>query len=434
MAKQRSKGEEGGVATMEPPVANVTPGPIDPHTSDTVPEVSPVVVGNEPLAAETGDSMFAAERTVTEGAKTSKIEFSRLYRSNNVRTSGEKSSENLAAMLVSMRRHGYRPESPITVSLKAKPTDSKGRDALVVKGNRRAIALEWFYDNERDTFDKLVPNGFVPAIVYTDLSEKDEALLRIDHGKDEDRAPLTEYEEFLSVKQLVQVGFGSETAIAEKMDKYTGKMENRKPARSWAQTRVALARMPQFVQDEMQKSLEGTTRGGANDGFASPLTWSHILQAQFTIPTTVAIVKDQKVSGLNGAKNADMTNAAKGWVNGEGPIFRHVWDQIVNPAKTEQAPKAVAVSPKVMGDLAQARSSRNLRSALSVLCLPGTPGLKDIDGDMVRAEEAERILGEIADFLGEAAFAKLKAEAIAHAAAKAPQPAPTEEPAPPVQS
>lgn len=413
MAKRKSE-ESGNVATMEKPAA----GPINPHDSDIVPEVEPVVEGNEPLATETVESIFAEERTATEGAKADRIEFSRLYRQNNVRTVGEHSSEHLEEMLVSLRKRGYRPEYPITVSLKGKPIDGAGHDALVLKGNRRIIALEWLYANERETFDKIVPDGFVPAIIYTGLTEREEALIRLDHSKEEDRKPLTDFEEFLAVKQLVKVGFGSETAIAEKLGKFTGKGENQKPARSWAQTRVALARMPEFVQNEMQKALDGVTAGGVKPGFLSPLTWTHIRQQSFPIPPEVAPTKEGKVSGLDGAKNADMQNAAKGWINGEGPIFQYVWNLIHTPTDTD-TPRDKALSPAEAVKVAGEVSSRNLREALTVVCKPGRTGLADIDGRMVLAEAAEATLAEIADFLGEAEFTALVDKAKQHAASKA---------------
>lgn len=139
----------------------------------------------------------------------------------------------------SYRRHGYLLNEPIVVV----KTD---KGLLVVRGNRRFLAIGELETNFPEDYKVIFADGKVPAIVHNVKTDQEIALLRIDFDQSAGRRPLNKWEEFLAVRLLVKTGFHTESGIAEKM----GKMDdNLQPARSWAQTRVRLAKLPRDVQE-----------------------------------------------------------------------------------------------------------------------------------------------------------------------------------------
>lgn len=363
--------------------------PIHPNDVDYVGEdKAHLYESNAPIApAEVKDEssrIFSDEQEATAGGNIQMFPISRLFRKDNVRTPA---TEKIDQMVASLKRHGFKKNHPIVVSLKGKPIDKSGHDGLVLCGNRRVLGVEFLYANDPDSFARIFPDGMIPAIIHEDLTEEQEALIRNDHGTDEDRVPLDEWGEFLAVKQLVRAGYATERGIAEKMGKYVtnAKTGAKEPARSWAQPRVNLARLPQFVQDEMQKYCEQRSDGGAVVGSLSRIRWSDVMR--LTKPFNKEFLA---------------------YPNGDGPEFKKVWDDIIGRTDESDDPnKPVNVTAANAIDLAKAVSSRNLREALTCLVKKGRPGFADIDAALVKAETAEAVLTDIADYMGAKEFQAL---------------------------
>lgn len=298
-----------------------------------------------------------------------------LFRRDNVRTAA---TLQLPQMIGSIKRHGYKSNHPLVVSKKA-----DGR-YLVLCGNRRFEAIETILANEPETFAKLFPSGQVPCIIYTDLTDGQEAILRIDHSEDEDRVGLDDWGYFLAIRQLVRAGYDSQADIAAKIgwfkkDAKTGEMV---PNRSKVQQRVNLCQLPTFVQAEFEKFV---TLGKD----ASNVRWADVAE-------------------LFKEFNADY-NA--GYTNGDGPAFKAAWDE-ARKAPTLRLVGVKPITPADMEKRSKVVGSSNLRSVLAV-CAGKTDKvtLNEIDAKLVQAETAVAVLAEIADYLGDDDFTDLTTKA-----------------------
>lgn len=339
-------------------------------------------------AKQQAQEMATAERFARETQElgvtgtTDDIAINLLYRANNVRTPA---TLQLPAMVESILRNGYKKNHPLVVS--------KKRDGrfLVLCGNRRMEGIETIMANHPDKVETLFPSGSIPCVVHNNLTEEQEAILRIDHGPDEDRVALDEFGEFLAIRQLVRAGYDTQTGIAEKMGWYkvSKKTGIKEPNRSKVQQRCNLVQLPQFVQDEMQRYLEEPSQ--------SNLRWSHI-------------AKLYKVYG----------EEYRAFPDGNGPLFQAAWKEcLAGPAVTGTGVPIKPITPADAEKRSKLVGSRNLRDALMTFAGVGQATLSDIDGAIVRAEAAEATLSEIADYLGENDFADLVAEARSAAVAKA---------------
>jgi hypothetical protein len=219
--------------------------------------------------------------------------------------------------------------------------------------------------------------------VHTGLTEEAEAILRIDHSKDEDRVPLDSWGEFLAIRQLVRAGYDTQAGIAEKMgwekiSKKTGKSE---PNRSKVQPRVNLAQLPQFVQDEYERY------------------WTEPSSSNVRVP---------QIAGLYKAYNEEFRR----YPSGDGPVFQAAWsDAMAGPQSKNTALPVRPITPADAEKRAKLVGSSNLRDALMTFAGIGTVSLSDIDGAIVQAEAAQAVLAEIADYLGEEDYAQLVQEA-----------------------
>lgn len=308
--------------------------------------------------------------------------FSLLYRADNVRTAA---TERIPEMVASILRNGFKQNHPLVLSRKA-----DGR-ALVLCGNRRTMALEFIAQNHPDKLAEILPNGMVPAVVYDNLTQEQEALIRIDHGSDEDRVPLDEVGEFYAVRQLVKAGYNSEADIAEKLGKFHASGKNAgQPNRSWVQPRVALAQLPAYVQAEFVKLW-------AEGNNATAVRVSMILRPLYKV----------------------FNEEYRNFPDGNGPQFQAVWAECLGKAHTVRAPK-ITISPATALERSKHVGSRNLREALKLVAGEAADGitLADIDAACVVSEAAAATLAEIADYLGEADYAELISASRAHAAAK----------------
>lgn len=309
--------------------------------------------------------------------------FSLLYRADNVRTAA---TEQIPLMVASLLRNGFKPNHPLVISRKA-----DGR-ALVLCGNRRTIALEYLAANNPAEFARILPDGMIPAVIYDNLTAEQEALLRIDHGTDEDRVPLDEMGEFLAVRQLVKAGYNTETGIAEKLGKFHASGKNAgQPNRSWVQPRVALAQLPAYVQAEFAKLWQ---EGSA----ATPVRIGMILRPLYKV----------------------FNEEYRNFPDGNGPQFSAVWAECLGKVHATKAAK-VTISPATALERSKHVGSRNLREALKLVAGEAADGitLADIDAACIVSETAAATLAEIADYMGESDYADLIAAARDYAKSKA---------------
>lgn len=306
---------------------------------------------------------------------TNKIDFNALYREDNVR--GEQVKQ-IPSMVSSLRKNGFKPNHPLVVSEKP-----DGR-FLVLCGNRRHEGLEWIAQHAPEEFSSIVPGGKVPCIVHRGLTDSEEILLRNDHSKDEDRVPLDDWSLFLAIKQLLRAWPGdSETRIAEKMGIYSTKGKNAgKPNRSFVQDRVALARLPIFVQEQFR------------------LLWE---VGKDVTPVRVAHIKQLK---------AIFSKEFNTYPDGDGPEFSTKWREIMNPAPEsdgtdsddQQEPKDLKVS--AAKDRAMGCNSKLAKRFLLAVTNQGGDAV-ELDAQIAQAEADSEILADIREYLGLDDYAEL---------------------------
>lgn len=331
------------------------------------------------LPDETLTKQTELQHKLAQSGTIQTVLFAALYRQDNVRTAA---TERVPEMVASYRQQGFVKSHPLMLSAK-----SDGR-YLVIRGNRRCLGLEYLAQNDPAAFAAILPTGEVPAIVYFGLTEAEEILLRADHAKAEDRVPLDDEGEFLTVCQLVRAGYASEAAIADKMGKFHEKGKNiGSPNRSWIQPRVALAKMPGFVQAEFRKLWrDGTGVTAVRVNMILPLV--KVFREEFQY-----------------------------YPDGNGPQFTAEWAKAVGKVHVKRKPLPV-ITPSAALDKAETVGSRNLREALKII--GGKPAnrpdgqpftLADVDAACFAAEAAQTTLVEIADLIGEAEFASLVKDA-----------------------
>lgn len=295
-----------------------------------------------------------------------------LYLEGNVRT---EACEQIPQMVASLRRNGFKPNHPIVVSEKA-----DGR-LLVLCGNRRTKGLQWLEQNDPAEYSRIVPDGKVPCIVHTGLTVEEEILIRVDHSSDEDRVRLDEWSEFVAIKQLVRAFTGeSQERIAEKLGIFHVKGKNAgKPNRSYVQTRVNLARLPVFVQEQFK-----------------------LLMTEGKDATPVRITD---IKSLYAAYNEEFADHP----DGDGPAFQEVWNGIINPEPSTDDDDSAdsadpsSLKPEQARQRAQAASSGLIRRILMAVTNQGGD-LADLDSTAAALEADAQILADVRDYLGEAAY------------------------------
>lgn len=294
---------------------------------------------------------------------------------DNIRTDN---CMNLPAMVDSIKRHGFKVNHPLVVS-------KRGEDSyLVLCGNRRGLALIHLRDNEPEAFGEALASGKVPAVVHEGLSPEQEVLLRIDHSTDEDREPLDEWSQFQAIRQLVLIGLDSQEGIANKLGIFHTKGKNKgQPNRSFIQPRVNLARLPQFVQDEMRVYCDNPKN--------TAMRWS-------------------KLATLYKLYNKEFSEHP----NGNGPEFSKAWDAaLVVPPKVEKASDNThALTAKDAAKRAQACSSSLLRDALLTVTGQGSIDLATIDKAIKEAQDAQTAFNALKEYHGDGAFDDFVKEAI----------------------
>jgi len=330
---------------------------------------------------------------------TKMIAVSYLFLADNVRTTA---CEKIPEMVASLRRNGFKPNHPVVLSQRDNDADGKPR-FLVLCGNRRTKALLWLQENDADEYNRIVPTGKIPAIIHKGLTEEEEILLRIDHSKDEDRVALDEWSIFLAIKQLVRA-FTSESQekIAEKLGIFYTKGKNAgKPNRSYVQTRVDLARLPEYVQDEFQKLM---------------------VSGKDETPVRIADIKTLKT-----IYNEEFV----AFPNADGPKFTAAWDAIVNPEPQDADEETAKDDPKSLKPQDAKNAAQNASSAfLKRVLLAATRqggSLGELDAQASQFEIDAEILADIRAFLPDGEYGELVANARNARLAREAQEAETQE-------
>jgi hypothetical protein len=299
----------------------------------------------------------------------------------NVRTVA---CEAVPQMVSSLRRNGFKPNHPPVVSERTDGT------YVILCGNRRTKGLFWLRDNDAAEYSRIVPNGKIPCVVHKGLTEEEEILLRIDHSSDEDRVALDDWSEFTAIKQLVRAFTGeSQERIAEKLGIFHTKGKNAgKPNRSYVQTRVNLARLPEYVQEQFRLLL---TEGKDS--------------------TKVRITD---IKSLYEAYNAEFAD----YPDGNGPKFGTVWNGIVNPEPKADSDDSsgrakedpASLKPEQARQRAQGAASRIMKRILLAATNQGG-SLVELDAQVASMETDSLILADVRAYLGDAEFATLVGKA-----------------------
>ncbi len=358
---------------------------------DTMEGLGPVTLDPTPQTPGREETKIHAKQRELWEKKGSRaatdIKFESLVWGGNVRPEEDLVLE---PMIHSMKNLGYDPKYPLVVSKKA------GGEYLVLNGNRRSLALKSIQENEPAIFDIILPgkDHKVPALVFTGMTEDEEALIRIDHGKSQDRVALSEHGTFLAVKQLVRAGYPSQADIAAQLDLFKQNPQTKvlEPNRSYIQGRVTLARLPEFMQEEYVKLM----KGGKN---ATPVRWSQV-------PKLFKAYEPERRQGYFGEDVSKL-----------GPETAKVWKETITPEAGSDEDAAEKDRSMTKSKLIEASATLGSRlGKMFMLKIAGedvkdtsvTPAksltLADIDGEMVQAEKAIGDLIAFRDELGEAKY------------------------------
>lgn len=287
-----------------------------------------------------------------------------------------------AGIVESYRKFGYRPEYPITVSIR------KDGSTVALRGNRRLSAALILRDTEPETFARVFPKGEIPALIHKGLNDSEEILLAVDHTGELDRKGLSKWGEFRAISALMLKGeVAGRYAIAEKLGLVKVQVDNGKTVRTvqgpYVQKRMELARLPDFVQS----AFKGCPMFGGADG--------RFKQAQ--------------ISRLLKLYNSERDVAAKAGTR-TGPQFDAAWSEIVTPAAVEggsdSAGTIMKLTRKQFADRAVTCKSDIVRTCMEVAAgAVDAAIIGNLDSRGLTLEAAERKLVELSEYYGEADFA-----------------------------
>lgn len=305
---------------------------------------------SEAASVEQHEAILADGRKLSTKGKLRKIPIDQLWRSDNPRE-----LYDLDPLVESIRLHGFRQNEAIMVVERENPENPDQR-FLVVRGNRRTLAVERIRDDFPDDFGILFPQGKVPCISYAGCSDRDVALLRMDFDTRAEKRGLDGWEQFLAVRILVKEGIHTESTIAQilgmvKNDPEKGTVPNR----SVVQPRVRLAKMPVDVQNLFKPVLRGDRKS-----------------------TALRVADIQKLA----------TAFRKGKDNPDSPVFREMLDTLLkreNPADTDSDDSANPIKHKDLKARMNSFDSPILREILKVIVFgEGTKTLVSLDAQLVR--------------------------------------------------
>lgn len=317
--------------------------------------VMPNVTTEEAVAHET---VLADGRKLSTAGTFRNIPIDQLWRSGNPRE-----LYDVEPLVESIRLHGFRRNEAIMVVEKVNP-DNPNQKFLVVRGNRRTVAIEAIRDDFAEDFKIIFRKGCVPCVAYKGCSNREVAMLRMDFDARADKRELDGWELFLAVRILVREGIHTEATIAQILGLVTKKEDGTVvPNRSMVQPRVRLAKMPVEVQELFKPVLRG-------DKKATPLRVRHIQ----TLATTL--------------------RKCKGNANSDG--FKEKLDSLLkaaNPANKRPEDGDDPVVPIRYKDLQGRMNSFDspiMRDILNVICFgEGAITLAGLDARLVRLGDGD---------------------------------------------
>jgi len=304
-----------------------------------------------------------------------RIDINKLIFDGNPRTDV---SMKIDKMIASYQTRGFEQNSTVMVE------ERDNGEYLVIQGNRRSISALTLQEQDREAFDRIFPDGKIPAFIAKGLSDQDRILLRIDHSTELDREPLDDEGLFNAVCQLLRAGL-NQKGIASHLhlftkNKKTGELE---PNRSKVQRRAELAKLPNFVQDEyrllMQKGNEATA-----------VRWGMIPKLYKLYMNTYVEYPDGTVE------------------------FRELWEGCKTPKEETEGTSTVSVklTPKKAVDFSQLAQSVGVRDILLSVTGQSQKTFDNIDLSVLKGEQATATLSAIHDYLGNDDYNNLIAESI----------------------
>jgi hypothetical protein len=341
------------------------------------------------------DLLAARERGIECAGRLGKVNLAdvTLY-SENPRPADE---FDVADMVTLYGKFGYRPEFPITVSVR------KDGTTVSLRGNRRVTAALTLRDTQPEVFARVFPKGEIPAIIHKGLTESEEMLLAVDHSTELDRKALSAWGVFRAIAGLMGRGeVAGRYAIAEKLGLVKVQTVDGKTVRTvqgpYVQKRMELARLPEFVQVAYKQA---PMFGGKDTRY-----------------------QQAEISKLLKIYNKERDTAAK-LGKATGPEFDAKWDSITNPKLADGADSAdgeggiLKLTRKQFADRAV-----SCKSLLVKQCMEVAGGVVDatiigtLDNRGCALEEFERNQTMIFEFVGPDGFADLLGKAkVAYAAA-----------------
>ncbi len=337
--------------------------------------------------------IFKEEKEINDTKLVSKtaisIPFDSLYREGNVRTSA---CLALPQMVRSLRSRNFDPAYPISVSLK-----DDGRHK-VLRGNRRTEGLEIIEKDFSDDFFAILPEGMIPALVYENLTEREEAILRNDHSKVNGEVGLDDWSQFLAIRQLIRLGVNTQAEIAAKAGEFKlGDNGELVPNRSKIQQRCNLARLPQFIIDEFEKKfrvtdLEFVAARGGMDAIATP-------------------VGVGKIAGLWAAHQEDRKAGHFNSVEG-GPKLQAKWAEVLKVAPVDVEQETAVPTVVILKKWAESVTDDIISEVLTKAAGQETSrSFDDLDADMLRLRKAHQTLEDLKAHLGAKPYRKMVKEA-----------------------
>ena len=359
---------------------------VEVNNAEVVENADSAVTGDKMTPAEKAqvDLLAAHEREIECAGRLGKVNLADLtLYAENPRPSDE---FDVAEMLALYEKFGYRPEFPITVSVR------KDGTTITIRGNRRVTAAMTLRDTQPETFARVFPKGEIPAIIHKGLTEAEEMLLAVDHSTELDRKALSAWGIFRAIAGLMGRGeVSGRYAIAEKLGLVKVQVVNGSTVRTvqgpFVQRRMELARLPEFVQVAYKQA---TMFGGKDTRYQ-----------QKSIPRLLKLYnKERDVAAKLGKAT--------------GPEFDAAWNAICNPASSEGADSADGEGSILKLSRKQfAEKAVGCKSLLVKQCMEVAAGVVDadligtLDSRGVALETCERDLAKIAEFLGETEYQAL---------------------------
>jgi hypothetical protein len=276
------------------------------------------------------------------------------------------------------------------------PDDKKRFKLQIVKGHRRAHALEFLASEEKN--GKYVEN--VPAIVYPHLTERQFISMLLDHG---DQLPLDKVEAYIAIKRALSFG----RTHAEIATNYRPLLEKLSPLTDDQRkdmTRADGSLDPNKLRDRYRGTIQGFQRV-----FECPTVVETAVMEKLRGKTKWPT--DKQVGELHSAHKEDQKEDPTVTPDRPGRRFTEKWEAIqaaVEKAREEgsNAPKSTAMKNRKTVD-SMIASSRSILFKIQLLFITNDArvseeGYKKAENKLVALESkfSETDLKELREILG----------------------------------